>query len=287
MIIVPLECNRNIPNINFRSRNITLAVNLWLFVHFVYLSINYSYYNTVSLLYRLFCTVWMFLYCHPQWIQTTYHWFKQQLPDQIRPFLRSVRDNQLVIKVWRNLRAVIEQRRREGNMVDDYTSFLNRLRSLWNVISDMLITLLNMNSLWRVLYRNTKFWLPYVIICVLVSCLRKYIGCEFTLVLLTAMVLPIHMLISYLYQYNHETTIATSSEKCTDEVEYNTVHSTLVVRAMNSTSYKKCNTDHSTLVVGTMNSMSNEYKKYDTDRSELIVGINTQVLTDELEDLMQ
>ena len=112
VIIIPLECNRNIPNINFKNRNITLAVNFWLFVHFVYLSINYSYYNNIALFYRLFCTVWMFLYCYPKWTQTTYHRFKQQLPNWIRPFLRSLRDNKFVIKVWRNLRAMIAQRRR-------------------------------------------------------------------------------------------------------------------------------------------------------------------------------
>ena len=226
VIIIPLECNRNIPNINFNSRNVTLAVNLWLFVHFIYLSINYFYYSYIALLYRLFCTVWTFLYCYPGKTQSIYHWFKRRLPSWIRPILRAVRDNTLVIKVWRNLRAVIEQRRREGNMVDIQINLSNTLRSLRNVISD------NVTSLWGVLCRNTKFWLWYLINCVLVGCLLIHIGCE------ALVALPIHhMMIMFIYlmfhhyftSTNRSTTVITDKEptipvtnsyECTDTFKY-------------------------------------------------------------------
>ena len=208
VIIIPLKCNRNIPNINFNSRNVTLAVNWWLFVHFIYLSINYFYYSYIALLYRLFCTIWMFLYCYPVETWSTYHWFKRWLPSWIRPILRPVRDNMLVIKVWRNLRAVIEQRRREGNMVDIQTNLSNTLRSLRNVISD------NVNSLWGVLCRNTKFWLWYLINCVLVGCLLIHIGCE------ALVALPIHhMMIMFMYLMFHH--YFTSTSRSTAAVTHN------------------------------------------------------------------
>ena len=85
-IFVPLVCQRNIHNINLRSR-ISLTVNLWLLVHFVYLCINYSYYNACALCYRLCCIVWMIVDCYPDQTYSTYQWFEQQLPDWIRPFL--------------------------------------------------------------------------------------------------------------------------------------------------------------------------------------------------------
>ena len=90
-IIIPLlECNRNIHNINLRS-HITLTINLWLLVHFVYLCINYSYYNAYALCYRFFCTGWMVVYCYPDQTYNTYNWFKRWLSDWIRPFCDWIR----------------------------------------------------------------------------------------------------------------------------------------------------------------------------------------------------
>ena len=126
MIVIPLECNRNIPYINFKSNlNVTMVVNAWLFIHFVYLNINYCHYKSITVFYRLFCNVWMLLYCYPVQTHRHYHWFKQRLPNWIRPFLRFVRDNKLVIKVWRNFRAVIERRTREENVTNDNRSCFN------------------------------------------------------------------------------------------------------------------------------------------------------------------
>ena len=225
MIIIPLECNRNIPNINFKSRNITLAVNLWLFVHFIYLSINYFYYSYIALLYRLFCTVWMFLYCYPAKTQNTYHRFKRRLPNWIRPLLRSIRDNKLVIKVWRNLRAVIEQRRREGKMVDNQTNLLNILKSLRNAISD------NVDSLWTLLCRNV---LPCLISCISVSCLLIHIGCEFTLPIHHMMIMFTYLMLHHYFNStkqssaaitnNEPTTPVTDSDECTDKFTYLMLH---------------------------------------------------------------
>ena len=167
VILIPLECNRDIPNINFKSRNIMWAVNLWLFVHFLYLCINYCYYNSIALLYRLFCTAWMLLYCYPDWTQHTYHQFKQCLPNWIRPILRFVRDR-LVSKVWRNLRTVIKRRIREEDTVDNG-------RDLGSV-------------LWTALCSKGKLLLlmSYVLTCTSVSCLLKYYtGWDLTLVVST------------------------------------------------------------------------------------------------------
>ena len=192
VIIVPLECNKNIPNINFKS-HVTLAVNLWLFLHFVYLNISYSHYSAIALFYRLCCTIWMFLYCYPGQTQSIYHWFKRQLPNWIRSILRPVRDR-LVIKAWRNLRVVIKWRRSEGNMVDNQTSLLNMLNTLWCIIT----------SLWTMLCRNASFWIPYVTSCILVSCLLKcYTGWEeFTSMLLIVIIVSIHFtVILYLTFY--------------------------------------------------------------------------------------
>ena len=125
VIIIPLDCNRNIPNINFRSR-ITLAVNLWLLVHFLYLNINYSHYNAIALCYRLCCTMWMIVYCYPKQIHSIYHQYKRKLPDWIRPFLRIIRDN-FIPKVWRNFRTIIERRRREETTIDSTSSQLQSM----------------------------------------------------------------------------------------------------------------------------------------------------------------
>ena len=154
VIIVPLECNKNIPNINFRS-HVTLVVNLWLLVHFLYLCISYSYYNVIALCYRLCCTVWMFLYCYPDRTYNTYHWFKQRLPDCTRPFLRIIRDK-LIPKIWRNFRTIIKRRRRKETTVDNTSS-------QWTV-------------LWMSLRNKPKVVLLslYVINCISLSCLLKY-----------------------------------------------------------------------------------------------------------------
>lgn len=132
----------------------------------------------------------------------------------------------LVNKVWRNLRVVIEQRRREGNMVDNQINLLHMLRSLRNVISD------NVNSLWTGLCRSAKFWLSCLISCILVSCLLTHIGCEFT-----SVVLPIHLIFMHLMFHhfnsanqatganitnNEPTTPVTNSSECTDKFKYDT-----------------------------------------------------------------
>ena len=151
VIVVPLECNRNIPNINFRS-HVTLVVNLWLLVHFLYLCISYSYYNAIALCYRLCCAGWMVVYCYPDQTHNTYHWFKRRLPNWIRPFLRVIRDK-LIPKVWRNLRTIIKRRRRRETMVDSTRSLL-----------------------WTALRNKPNFLLLslHVINCITFSCLLKY-----------------------------------------------------------------------------------------------------------------
>ena len=171
VIIIPLDCNRNIPNINFRS-HITLAVNWWLLIHFLYLSISYSYYNVIALFYRLCCTAWMAVYCHPNETHNIYHWFKRQLPDWTRPFLRKIRDK-LIFKVWRNFRAIIERRRRKETMVD------------------------NASSLWTALHNKPKvLWLSlYVISCISFSCLLKYYtGWDLTMII---PILLLYLLLRY------------------------------------------------------------------------------------------
>lgn len=188
VIIIPLECNKNAPNINFRSRNITLSVNVWLFVHFICLSISYSYYDAVALFYRFCCTVWMFLYCYPGQTYDTYHWFKRQLPNWTRPFLRVVRDR-LVPKVWRNLRTVIERRRRREQNIDDE-------RSQWNIINNF--------NLWMMLYGKATLLLSYVIVCVSVSCLLKYYtGWDLALLVPTVIMVLASTCASYLDQTLH------------------------------------------------------------------------------------
>ena len=187
-----MECNKNVPNINLRSRNITFALNLWLFLHFVCLSINYSYYDAVALFYRFWCTIWMFLYCYPFLTYNTYHWFKQQLPNRTRPFLRVIRDR-LVPKIWRNLRTVIERRRREEEVIIDDE------RSHWNIS----------NNLQMIPYERKTFLLFYVIVCVPVSCLLTYYtGWDLALLVPTMILILTHsicvshigiMLCHYLY----------------------------------------------------------------------------------------
>lgn len=185
VIIIPLECNRNIPNVNFRSRSVTLVVNLWLFVHFMCLSISYSHYNAIALCYRLCCTLWMILYCYPVQTHNIYHWFKQQLPSCTRPFLRSVRDK-LVPKVWRNLRIVIERRRRRGSMVDNQTNLLNMLKRPWNTL----------NSLWMILYRNTSFCCFLATSCILTGCVLKYfISWDLSLVIPILLAISIYFML--------------------------------------------------------------------------------------------
>ena len=144
---MPLECNRNIPNNNFRS-HVTLAVILRLFVHFVYCNMNYSHYKGVALFYDLWCAVWMILYCYPVQTHNKYHWFKQQLPNWTRPSLRLIRDR-FVFKVWRNLRVVIERRRRD---------------EIWPTTG---------KNLWMSLSNRAKLLLllVHVISCFLVCCL--------------------------------------------------------------------------------------------------------------------
>ena len=166
VIIIPLECNRNIPNVNFRS-HITLAVNLWLLVHFLYLNMNYSHYNAIALFYRLCCAMWMFVYCYPNLIRSIYHWIKQRLPDCTRPFLRMIRDR-LLSKVWRNFRAIIERRSRQETTVDNTSS-------LWTVV-------------WVALHSKPKIlWLSlHVITCISFSCLLKhYTGWDLTVIIPT------------------------------------------------------------------------------------------------------
>ena len=133
MVIIPLECNKNIPNINFRS-HVTLAVNSWLFVHFGYLFIKYSYcshYDAITLFYRLCCTLWMVLYCYPDGTYSVYCCFKQWLPKWVRSFLRPIR----MTRVWTNVKIVMERRRRDGITIDVHTNLLNILRTLWNMIN--------------------------------------------------------------------------------------------------------------------------------------------------------
>ena len=151
VIIIPLDCNRNIPNINFRSR-ITLAVNLWLLIHFLYLNINYSHYNAIALCYRFCCTMWMIVYCYPDRIHSIYHRYKQKLPES---FLHIIRDK-LIPKVWRNFRTIIERRRREETTIDNVSS-------QWTV-------------LWMALRNKPNVLLLslHVIICTSLSCLLKY-----------------------------------------------------------------------------------------------------------------
>ena len=165
VIIIPLQCNRNIPNINFRS-HVTLVVNWWLMVHFLHLSIYYSYYSVIALFYRLCCTawmfvycypnqtyhwfkwqspVWMFLYCYPDQTHNSYHYLKRQLPEWIKLCLRPVRDK-LTSKVWQSLRAMINCRRRKGIMVKNLTNLLNVISVLWNVL----------HYLWVILYTEVK-----------------------------------------------------------------------------------------------------------------------------------
>ena len=182
MMIIPLKCNKDVPNINFKSRHITLTVNCSLFVHFVYLCINYSYYNVVALFYRFCCAIWMFLYCHPEQTYNTYHFFKQLLPKCIRSFLRFVRDSELISRVWRNLRVILARRRREEYIVDYERS-------------QILI-----NYLWTKLYEKRKFLLLYVISSVSVgSLLMYYTGWDSTVVLPSVMlVLANNALILYL-----------------------------------------------------------------------------------------
>ena len=180
VVIIPLEANRNIPNINFRS-HVTLAVNFWLFVHFVYLSVkySYSYYDAITLFYRLCCTLWMVLYCYPDGTYKIYRCFKQRLPKWVRAFLRPIR----MTRVWTNVRSVIERRRREGITIDVHTNLSNILRSLWNIINCLLVKL----------YTNIGIWLPCVMSCILVACLLKhYTGWEFISLLLVVTLISGH-----------------------------------------------------------------------------------------------
>lgn len=188
--IIPLECNKNIPNINFTNTNhVTLVVNLWLFIHFVYLTINYSHYNAVALFYRLCSKVWMILYCYPDQTHNSYHYLKRRLPEWIKLCLRPVRDK-LISKVWRNLRAMINWRRREGTMVDNQTNLLSAISILWNVLY----------YLWVILYTKVKFSLPTAVSYMLAICVLKFCtGWELTSVLLTVTMISFHCaLISYL-----------------------------------------------------------------------------------------
>ena len=125
-----------------------MAVNLDLFFLFVHCNISYSHYKGIALFYNLWCTVWLVLYCYPIQTWNIYHQFKQQLPNWTRPLLRSVRDR-FVFKVWRNLRVVIERRRRDENTAD------------------------NRKNLWMSLCTETKVLLlsVHVISCILVCCL--------------------------------------------------------------------------------------------------------------------
>ena len=187
VVIIPLECNRDIPNINFKSRKIMFAVNLWLFVHFLYLSINYFHYNIIASIYRLFCTAWLTLYCYPRWTRDTYHRFKECLPNCIRPLLRVLRDR-FAIKIWRNLRTTIEQRRREGNMVDDEIK-LNMMISLLKLSVDILQRFQHFIYLLFV----------HVISCISLSCILRYIGYDFTTILVT---LIIHNMVNFYLMFH-------------------------------------------------------------------------------------
>ena len=158
VIIMPLECNRNIPNIKFTS-HATLVVNLWLFIHFMYLTISYSHYSAVALFYRLCCTMWMIAYCYPEQTQDIYHILKSQLPEWIKKCLRQIRDK-YISKVWRNLRAMIKLRRREEAIVDNQMNLMNPISILRKIIKHLWVMLV-------------KFWLP-CISCMLATCLLKY-----------------------------------------------------------------------------------------------------------------
>lgn len=167
VIVIPLECNRNIPNINFRS-HVALAVILGLFVQFVHCNVNYSHYKGITLFYNLWCAVWMILYCYPAQIRSQYHLFKQQLPNWTRPLLRLIRDR-LVFKVWRNLRVVIKRRRRDENIA-------NKRKNLWTSLCNQAKVLL---------------LLVHVISCILVCCLfirYHYAGWEIPSIFLYLMV---------------------------------------------------------------------------------------------------
>ena len=191
VIIIPLECNRNIPNINFKSP-VTLAVNSWLFVHFGYLFIKYSYcsYDAITLFYRLCCTLWMVLYCYPDGTYTVYLCFKQWLPKWVRSFLRPIR----MTRVWTNVRIVMERRRRDGITIDVHTNLLNILRTLWNVINHLLTKL----------YANITLWLPFVISCISVACLLKYFtGWEFTSLLLMVTLISSHFVFILYLMFFH------------------------------------------------------------------------------------
>ena len=89
---------------------------------------------------------------------------------------------------------MIKWRSSEGNMVDNQTSLLNMLKTLWNLIT----------SLWTMLCRNANFWISFVTSCILVSCLLKcYTGWgEFTSILLIVIIVSIHFtVILYLTFY--------------------------------------------------------------------------------------
>lgn len=67
MVIMP---HWNIPD----KSHITLAVNFWLFVHFVHLDAKYSQCNIIALFYRLLCAIWFCCKYHTGWDISTI-WF--------------------------------------------------------------------------------------------------------------------------------------------------------------------------------------------------------------------
>ena len=197
VIIIPLDCNRNTPNINFRS-HITLAVNLWLLVHFLYVSIYYSYYNVIALFYRICCTMWMSLYCHSDQIHNSYHHLKRQLSKF--PCLHPLRDKH-ISKVRQYLRPMFNLRRKEGITINNQTNLLNAISILWNIIYYLCMILVHTRDGLLILYAEVKFWLPSTVSCMLGTCLLKcYTGWELTSVLLTVIMILFHCaLISYLF----------------------------------------------------------------------------------------
>ncbi|XP_065910724.1 uncharacterized protein [Dysidea avara] len=138
-IVVSMECNKEIPNVSFKQRGVTLlTAHIWLFIHFIYLCVYYSSYHSLlhvlAILYRFCCTAWMIIYCYPDLTRSCYYWLKTQLPDSFRPVLRViVRDNYLSIKVWRNVRRVISLRTSENARDIDESNFKGAVSGLFTV----------------------------------------------------------------------------------------------------------------------------------------------------------